>query len=239
MLYLRSRKIIFTLINLFLYCNLFAQRELNRPGHDEMPYYFGLQFGYANMNLLPNKDIRFINYDSVLSAEPEASGGFSVGFLATKKLNANWQARFAPQLIIGGARSFTYELKYPNAAESRFVKKNLTSTFISLPLQFKFQSERIDNFRVYMLGGASYDIDILSTSNSRNAEDLIKLKSGDFNIQAGVGCSLFLKFVTLSPELKLNTGLTNVHARDPNLKFSNVFDKLYSRSLMFTINIEQ
>lgn len=239
MLYIRGRQIIFFICCIFVAEVLHAQRDLNRPGHDEMSYYFGLQFGYANMDLLTTKHPRFLQDDSVFSAEPGASGGFSIGFLATKKLNRYWQARFAPQLIVGGARSFTYHLKYPNASQTTFYKKNLVSTFLSFPLQFKFNSDRIDNFRVYMLGGASYEIDLASNSNNRNAEDLIKLKSSDINLQAGVGFNFYLKFVTLSPEIKISTGLTDVHARDPYLKFSSVFDKLYSRSIMFTINIEE
>ncbi len=239
MLYIRSLQISLFLCSFLWLSNVQGQRALNRPGHDEMSYYFGLQLGYASMDFNTNKHPKFLQDDSIYSAEPGASGGFAVGFIATKKLNTHWQARIAPQLILGGARSFTYHLKYPNAIQTEFYKKNLTSTFLSFPLQFKFNSDRIDNFRVYMLGGLSYDVDLASNSNARNAEDLIKLKPADFGVQAGVGFNFYLKFVTLSPEIKISTGLTNVHARDPYLQFSSVFDKLYSRSIMFTLNIEE
>ncbi len=239
MLYIRGFQISLLLCSFLSLSSVQAQRALNRPGHDDMSYYFGLQVGYANMDFITNKDPKFLLDDSIYSAEPGASGGFSVGFIATKKLNTHWQARVAPQLILGGARTFTYHLKYPNAAQSEFYTKRLTSTFLSFPLQFKFNSDRIDNFRVYMLGGLSYDVDLASNSNLRNAEDLIKLKPSDFGVQAGVGFNFYLKFVTLSPEIKISTGLTNVHARDPYLQFSSIFDKLYSRSIMFTLNIEE
>lgn len=241
MLCIRGKQVTIILCCIFFAETLYAQRNLNRPGHDEMSYYFGLQFGYSNMDFITTKHPRFLQDDSVYSAEPGASGGFSIGFLATKKLNTHWQARFAPQLIVGGARYFTYGLNPEKRRfnERDFEKKRLASTFLSFPLQFKFNSDRIDNFRVYMLGGASYDVDLASNSNARNAEGLIKLKSSDIGLQAGVGFNFFLKFVTLSPEIKISTGLTNVHARDPNLRFSSIFDKLYSRSIMFTINIEE
>lgn len=239
MLYIRGLQISLFCCCFFWVYDVQGQRALNRPGHDDMSYYFGLQLGYAGMDFITNKHPKFLLDDSIYSAEPGASGGFSVGFIATKKLNTHWQARVAPQLILGGARSFTYHLKYPNASQTEFYKKNLTSTFLSFPFQFKFNSDRIDNFRVYMLGGLSYDVDLASNSNARNAEDLIKLKSADFGVQAGVGFNFYLKFVTLSPEIKISTGLTNVHARDPFLQFSSVFDKLYSRSIMFTLNIEE
>ena len=40
-------------------------------------------------------------------------------------------------------------------------------------------------------------------------------------------------------EIKINNGLSNVHSRDPNLKYSNILDKLYTRQVTFTINIQE
>ena len=238
MLYLLRKQIVLVVFFLLVMASVKAQKDLNRPGHDNLPYYFGLTFGYSNMNLHTEKDLRFLEYDSVLSVEPGASGGFSAGLLATVHLNERFEFRIAPQLIVGGAKYFTYSLKYPNSLEQPIEKKTLPSTIFTLPLQVKFNSDRIDNFRVYMLGGLTYDIDLASNSNERNAEDLVKLKKKDYAIEAGVGFNFFLKFVTLSPEIKVHDGLTNIHDRDPNLKFSNVLGDLKSRMIVFSINIE-
>jgi hypothetical protein len=215
-----------------------AQKDFNRPDHDDLPYYFGLTFGYSSMNLHTEKDPRFLQYDSVLSVEPGASGGLSAGLMGTLKLSDRFELRVAPQLIIGGAKTFTYTLKYPNSLEQAVEKKTLPSTIFSFPLQLKFNSDRIDNFRVYMMTGLTYDVDLASNSNERNAQDLIKLNKTDYGIEAGVGFNFFLKFVTLSPEIKVHNGLTNIHDRDPNLKFSNVLGDLKSRMIMFSINLE-
>jgi hypothetical protein len=235
--YLLRKQIIFSCL-LFISLSLKAQEDLNRPDHDDLPYYFGLTFGYDNMSLHTEKDPRFLQYDSVLSVEPGSSGGFSAGLLATLKLTNRFELRIAPQLIIGGAKTFTYSLKYPNALESPLETKTLTSTIFTLPLQVKFNSDRIDNFRVYMIGGLTYDIDLASNSNERNAEDLIKLKKFDYAVEAGLGFNFFLKFVTVSPEIKIHNGLANIHDRDPDLKFSNVLGDLKSRMIVFSINIE-
>lgn len=89
-----------------------------------------------------------------------------------------------------------------------------------------------------MMAGIKYDIDLASNSQSRNAEDLVKLNKSDFGIEAGIGFNFFMRFVTFSPELKISNGLSNVHSRDPNLKFSNVLDRLNSRMLVFSIILE-
>ncbi len=238
MLHLLRKQVTIIFCFLFSAAGLRAQKEMNRPDHDNLSYYFGLTFGYSNMNLHTEKDPRFLQYDSILSVEPGASGGFSAGLLATLHLNNRFEFRVAPQLMVGGAKYFTYTLKYPNANETPVEKKTLPSTIFTFPAQIKFNSDRIDNFRVYMLAGLTADIDLASNSNERNAEDLIKLKKNDFAIEGGVGFNFFLKFVTLSPEIRIHNGLTNIHDRDPDLKFSNVLDQLKSRMIIFSINIE-
>src|SRR5438045_5296527 len=102
MLYLLRKQIIFCCL-LLASSSLKAQSDLNRPDHDNLPYYFGLTFGYANMNLHTEKDPRFLQYDSVLSVEPGSSGGFSAGLMATVRLSNRFGLRMAHQLIIVGA----------------------------------------------------------------------------------------------------------------------------------------
>jgi hypothetical protein len=89
-----------------------------------------------------------------------------------------------------------------------------------------------------MLGGIKYDIDLASNSAARNAENLVKLKKYDFGLEAGLGFNFYLRFVTVSPEIKFSYGLSNIHARDPALKYSSVFDKLQSRMIFITLNLE-
>ncbi len=215
-------------------------KELNRPFHDELPYYFGMSVSYNHSYLHPSKDPTFLQNDSVLVAEPGSSGGIALGLLATFRLSDRFAFRANPQLIIGGAKYFLYDLKYPDPAygESSSVKKTLPSTIVSFPFQFKFNSDRIGNFRTYLLGGVKYDMDLSSNSSARNAEDLVKLKKSDYGIEAGIGFNFYFPFVTFSPELKISNGLSNIHSRDPNLKYSNVLDKLQSRMIVFSIVLE-
>lgn len=219
----------------------FAQYiEQNRPGHDDLPYYFGMSISYNHSYLHPSKHPTFLQNDSVLVAEPGSSGGIALGLLGTLQFSNRFSFRANPQLIIGGAKYFLYDLKYPDASfgETSSVKKTLPSTIVSFPFQMKFNSDRIGNFRTYLLGGVKYDMDLSSNSAARNAEDLVKLKSKDFGIEAGIGFNFYFPFVTFSPELKISNGLTNVHSRDANLKYSNVLDKLQSRMIVFSILLE-
>jgi hypothetical protein len=213
--------------------------ELNRPDHDQLPYYFGIYLAYNSTYLHPSKNKKFLKDDSVLSAEPGASGGVALGFLATMHLTQRWEFRLNPNLIIGGAKFFTYTLSNPLPGEAAVVKKTLPSSIFTFPLQFKFNSDRIDNFRVYMMGDIYFATDLMANAGSRNAEDLVKLEKTDYGLETAIGFNFYMKFVTLSPELKFSYGLSNLHDRDKTLKYSSVFDKLESRMITFSLNLEQ
>jgi len=215
------------------------QIELNRPEHDQLPYYFGIYLAYNSTYLHPSKDPKFLQDDSILSAEPGASGGVALGFLATFHLNQRWEFRLNPNLIIGGAKFFTYTLKNPLPGEALVEKKTLPSSIFTFPLQFKFNSDRINNFRVYMMGDVYVLSDLIANAGSRNSEDLVEHKRNDYGLESAIGFNFYMKFVTLSPELKFSYGLANLHDRDPSLKFSSVFDKLQSRMITFSLNLEQ
>lgn len=237
MYHLLRKQIIVLLVAVLFVGKAMAQsyeRELNRPDHDKMPYYFGMTLAYNSSYLAATKNQKFIRDDSVMSVEPGASGGIALGLLGTLKLNDFFEFRVNPQLVIGGSKYFTYRTNYPEKTET----KTLPSTIVSFPMHFKFTSDRLDNFRTYLLGGVKFDIDLASNSAARNAEDLVKLKKNDFALEAGIGFNFYLKFVTCSPEIKFSYGLTNIHARDGALKYSNVLEKLQSRMIIFSLHLE-
>lgn len=236
--YLCRKKTAFTIVSCFLVFSSFSQKEQYRADHDDWPYYFGLSISYNTSTLHPSKDPDFIQNDSVLAVEPGSSGGIALGLVGTLQLNNRISLRTNPQLIIGGAKYFTYLLKYPTMDEKIIEKKTLPSTIVSFPFQVKFNSDRINNFRVFVFGGVKYDFDLASNSQARNAEDLVKLNKSDWGVEAGIGFNFFFRYVTFSPELKFSNGLTNVHSRDRQLKFSNVLDKLNSQMISFSIILE-
>ncbi len=216
----------------------FAQDEQFHPFHDDLPYYFGLTLNYNSSTLYSTKSNYFLQNDSILVATAGSSGGIALGFLATLRLNDRFQFRVNPQLILGGSRYFNYTLGSHFPFESVTQQQILPTTIVSFPFQIKFNSDRIGNFRTYLLYGVKYDIDMSSNSSARNADNMIKLKAGDFGVEGGIGFNFFLPFVTISPEIKFSYGLTNIHQYDPALKYSNVFDKIQSRMFVFSIHFE-
>lgn len=215
-----------------------AQVEKHRLYQEDQPYYFGLTLGYNNSYLKQTKSPNFLQNDSVLSVEPGSSGGIIMGLMATGRLSNRFQVRFNPQLIIGGAKYLTYQLKNTKPGEAASQRLILPATLVSFPIQLKFNSDRLGNFRTYLMAGVKYDMDLSSNSAIRNADDIIKLSGSDLGIEAGIGFNIYLPFVTVSPEIKISNGLSNIHIKNPGLKYSNVLDKIQSRMIIFSIHLE-
>jgi hypothetical protein len=212
-------------------------KELNLYDHANKPYYFGITLAGSVTRFQTELHSRFLQDDSMRVAEPGNAPGFGLGLLATMRISDRFQLRFNPQLFFT-SRNIFYTLKYPDQDGATKVEKSVESVTTSFPVQIKFQSDRIGNFRVYMLGGIKGDIDLASNASARKAEDLVKIKKYDWGVELGLGFNIFFEQFILSPEIKLSNGIPNIHARDPNLIYSSVFDKIQSRMIVFSIHIE-
>src|SRR5690606_37421943 len=116
-------------------------------------------------------------------------------------------------------KSINYNLKYPITSndETAVMNQQVESILLGVPIQLKLKSDRIGNFRVYMMGGVKFETDLTSKAASKNAENFVKLKKMDMGIEAGIGFNFYNKMFIFSPEIKISNGISNVHSRDPNL----------------------
>lgn len=215
----------------------YSRVELNKADQDTKPYYFGITIGASSARFQTQLDPRFLQDDSVYVAEPLNSGGFNLGLHVTTRLSNRFQLRFNPQLMFI-ERSLFYKLKFPDIDGLTEVTKKVESVTMSFPFQIKFQSDRIGNFRVYTLAGFKADIDMASNAKKKRLDDEVKIKKYDYGPEFGIGFSFYFESFIFSPELKISNGLPNIHARDQNLKFSSVFDKIQSRMIIFSIHLE-
>lgn len=218
----------------------FAQRELYREDQDYKIYYFGISLStvYSRFQIEPHPS--FLQQDSILVAEPGNTPGISLRLTAALNLSPRFELRFNPGLIFTD-RPLLYKLnpEYPGDIEQGYnVKKSVESIITTFPLNLKFKSDRIGNFRVYMLGGGKIDIDLASNAQKRKADDQVKIRKYSYGIEGGIGFNFYRKSVTVSPEIKISNGLNNLHERNPNLIYSRVIDRIQSRMIIFTIYLE-
>lgn len=243
MLYLQRKKTVklrvsFIVIACIISLSSMAQRELFLEHHDVKPYYFGITLGVNSAFFHADLDSSFLKQDSIFTAEPLHSKGFNLGLSATMRLSHRFSLRFNPQLVFLD-RTIRYQInpEMPTL-DGAVIEKKVESVITTFPIQLKFLSDRIGNFRVYMLGGGKVDIDLASNAKARRADDMIKIDRMDYGIEAGVGFNFYHRSFILSPEIKISNGLRNLHSRNENLNYSRVLGDVRSRMIMFTIHLE-
>ncbi len=230
-------KSLFLSLALCLSVSCLAQREFNLEEHDYKPYYFGISLGLNRSSFHSELHPAYLNQDSIYTAEPSWSAGFNLGLSATVRLSNRLEFRFNPQLIFT-ERNIQYTLRYPDLDNAYTVQKKVESVITTFPFQLRFLSDRIGNFKVYMMGGVKYDMDLASNAKARKADDMLRIAGSDFGIEAGIGFKFYRPSFIFAPEIKISNGLGDLHSRSERLNYSSVIDRLQSRMIVFTIHLE-
>jgi hypothetical protein len=235
--HLLRRKIVIILSILFCSTVALAQSDngINQEDHDDKPYHFGINIGYNQSHFNFTHHPRFLQYDSIMDIESVNNPGINLAWLVNVRMSDHFDIRLHPLDLTFSEKAFIYSQKYE---EDSVVTKKVQSITLSFPVHLAFSSDRIKNFKVYTIAGAKFDYDLASNAGAAKAEDLIKLNRADLSAELGLGFHIYFPYFVLSPELKLSSGLRNLHARDPNLKYSNVIDKINSRMVTFSLTVE-
>ncbi len=235
--HLLRRKIILLVLP-FVFCSAsIAQLRdvINQENHDDKPYHFGINLGYNKSHFSFTHHPRFLQYDSIMDVESINSAGINLAWLVNMRISNHFDLRLHPLDLTFSEKAFLYNEKY---TPDSVVTKKVQSITLSFPLHIKFSSDRIKNFKVYTIAGAKFDYDLASNAGARKAEDLVKLKSSDVSVEVGMGFHVYFPFFVLTPEIKLSSGLSNLHSRDVDLRYSNVIDKINSKMITFSLTVE-
>lgn len=224
----------------FLFCLSFvpeaqAQSKLvNMEDHDDKAYYFGLTFGFNQSRYRIKYSEAFANTDTFVNIQPGWGSGFNLGIMANLKLSKFVDMRLIPSI------SFAEKTLMFNLPEkpTEFTSKSIESIYIHLPLQFKFKSDRIHNFRFYGLTGVKMDYDMAANANSRKKDEFLKFKPMDLGYELGFGLEFYYPNFIFSPEIKLSEGLINQIYTDRNLQLTNAIDQIRTRSIVISIHLE-
>jgi len=239
MQHLLRRKIIILILSIiFCSSSVFGQLRdnVNLEDHDSKPYHFGINLGFNKSHFSFTNHPRFLQYDSIMDVESINSAGINLAWLVNIRISDHFDLRLHPLDLTFSEKAFLYTEKYTE--DSNLVEKKVQSITLSFPVHIKFSSDRINNFKVYTIAGAKFDYDLASNAGARKAEELIKLNNKDVSVELGLGFHFYFPVFVLTPEIKLSSGLFNLHDRDPNLRYSNVIDKINSKMITFSLTVE-
>ncbi len=236
--YLLRRKISFlAFVLLFSSSACLAQFGdiINQEDHDDKPYHFGINLGVNKSHFSFTHHPLFLERDSIMDVESVNSTGINLAWLVNVRVADHFDVRLHPLDLTFSEKAFLYQEKYtPDTTAS----KKVQSITLSFPVHLKFSSDRIGNFKVYTIAGGKFDYDLASNAGAQKAEDLIKLNRSDLSVEVGMGFHLYFPYFVLTPEIKLSSGLMNLHSRDADLRYSNVIDKINSKMITFSLTVE-
>lgn len=204
----------------------------NMPEHDSKLYYFGITFGFNYSSFRINNTQSFAEYDTFKQVQPGFGPGFNLGIMGNLRLSRFVDLRFIPALVFAEKKVKTIDQF--DKEENRSVE----SIYMQLPLQFKFKSDRIGNFRFYGLVGGKFDYDLASNARSRRQDEWLRVSPIDVGAEVGVGFEFFYPNFIFSPEIKLSQGFINSHYADDRIPLSNTINGMRTRMIVISIHLE-
>ncbi|MBK6445873.1 MAG: PorT family protein [Bacteroidetes bacterium] len=209
---------------------------INLPKYDHQKIHFGFTLGLNSTNFKVTLVPDFKTMDSIYVVESEPVSGLNLGIISNLRLGEYWDLRFIPALSFA-QRNLIYQFKYPDST-SAGTTKSVESTYLEFPLDLKFKSKRVTNYRMYVLAGARYSIDMVSQAKVRDKDrDIVKLKRYDFGYEIGLGFDFYLTYFKFSPEIKMFNGLNNLLVKD-NSRYASPLDKLNSKIFLVSFLFE-
>lgn len=208
----------------------------NLPKYDQQPLHFGFTLGINSSNFVIERVGDFKLRDTVYSVSANSVSGLNLGIVSNLRLGENFDFRFIPTLAFG-QRNLDYHFIYNDTLESNLQKK-IESTYLEFPFVLKFKSKRVNNYRVYVLGGMKYSIDMVSQAKVRKSDkDIIKLNRNDYGYEIGLGFDFYLTYFKFSPEIKMYTGLSNLLVKE-NTPISSPIDALNAKTFVVSLFFE-
>lgn len=224
----------FILLNLAVwvssYTDVSAQLNnipINLPKYDKQKLHFGFVLGINSANFVmdPAADLKY--QDSVYSISTDPASGLNLGILANLHLGNHFDLRFMPALSFV-QRNLNYNFLLPTGASGSIVK-TVESTYLELPVNIKFKSKRIDNYRIYVVAGGRLSLDMISQAKVKEQDpDVLKLEKRDYGLELGVGADFYMPYFKFSPEIKMFRGMPNLLVEE-NTVYANALESLKSK----------
>lgn len=163
--------------------------------------------------------------------EVSPSIGFEVGLIGDLRLHKNISLRLEPGL---SSNTKTLAFTHITGGAKDSIRK-VNGTYLRIPLLLKFNTNRLNNMRPYVVGGVSYDYNFSSNQNNTNDnfDGEFRAKKNNFTYEIGVGVDLYLPYFIFSPSIRGVFAINNELVRDtnPNSQWTGSIDYFGTRGV--------
>jgi hypothetical protein len=174
--------------------------------------------------------------DELTNISSDNAPGFAVGFLGRYSITDHLEVRLMPGLIFADRA-----VRYQYVDEAQNQTKSIRATLIDLPLQLKLKSDRLGDYRAYLIAGLKYSRALGNKENSdvnaAPSEKLLKTINGYPSYEVGLGFDIYFEFFKLSPEIKISNSFGNLLLRENNA-FAAPINSLGLHTVMFSLHFE-
>lgn len=224
------------------------QKLPNNPNYEKRPFHLGFILGFNSLDYRLNNSETMMKAvdnisanDSVYGLEPASQLGFHIGIITDLRLGEYFNLRAQPGMILG-QRNIDYRLRAPSSRHEYLFttySMQVPSIYIDMPILIKYKATRINNYRPYVIAGASvmYDLDS-KRDNEDNEFYTIERNPLEFGVQVGVGIDCFMTFFKLGIELKGHFGFTDILVHESGNEFNSSIASLYTKMFMLSFNFE-
>jgi len=164
--------------------------------------------------------------------------GFNVGLLGNLRINDYLDLRLEPQVSFV-RRDLTFT--GPDFAENQRLRQ-VTSTYVHIPLLLKVSTKRLNNFKPFIVGGVSTSINL--SSNEDNPDDnsvgQFRTTTNTNYYELGFGIDFYLFYFKFTPSIRGIFAMSDelVRDADPNSPYTAEIDKMSTRGIFINFTFQ-
>ncbi|MGB3590922.1 MAG: porin family protein [Nonlabens sp.] len=181
-----------------------------------------------------------IDYNRIAEKIETASTlGFNVGLVGDMRINNYINLRLEPGISFVN-RELTFNS--PLLTDESMRLREVSSTYIQVPLLIKFSTKRLNNFKPFIVGGVSYSNNL--SSNEDNPDDnsagQFRQKTAVFNYELGIGVDLYLPYFKFTPSIRGVFAMQDELVRDidPASPYTSSVSSMQSRGIFLNFTFQ-
>jgi hypothetical protein len=220
----------------------------NDPTHDDKLIHFGFSLGLNFMDYrIEHRELA--EQDRVYVGMKDLTPGINIHAIANLRLAENFDLRTLPGISFGERYMYFEQITdtglvsiLPDGSN----KYKVNSSYLELPLTFKYKSKRLNNFRPFLVAGGNLRYDLSIKKEYDPKDQLVMIAPFDVYGEVGFGMDFYLTYFKFGAEIKYSFGLTNILLRSDRNgelpaeyeRYTNYLDRINSHMVILLFHFE-
>lgn len=156
--------------------------------------------------------------------------GLNLGIISNLKLTKNLDLRLIPAVSLQ-QKNFQYVFT------DTTVERKLEAAYMQVPLFLKFKSNYYRHYRVYVMTGTQFSMNLVSDQKVKDDPNLVKITKFDWSWEFAFGIDIYADRVKLSPEIRYSLGMKNIYVSEYD-SFGPALTLLGSQAITLSLHFE-